>query len=225
MSKRGAAAIAAALLLSACSSYGGQTTADSSKKAPNMAHVHMGHVLTGWKDTPDKKGLLPTAMAEAKIAKTHVGLALKQPNNLKWLKLHTGHVLHAVDPSVEPKGPGLGYGVMKAATGVAAHVNFAAGSDGASKNVKLHAQHVATSAENTAGWVRQIVTLGKQVQASTSASDAAAKLRRIDKLVAQLADGTDANGDGKVTWVKGEGGFGRAEAHMGFMSKGEGLTN
>ncbi|MCZ6512105.1 MAG: hypothetical protein O7A62_16145, partial [Alphaproteobacteria bacterium] len=190
----------------------------------NMVHAHMGHVLTGWKDTPDKKGLLPTAMAEADIAKAHVGFALKQPNNLKWLKLHTGHVLHAVDPSVEPKGPGLGYGVAKAATGVAAHINFAAGSDGASKNVKAHATHVATSAENTVGWTKQIVALGKQVQASTSASDAAAKVRQIDKLVAQLADGTDANGDGKVTWVKGEGGLGQAQLHKGFMSKGEGLT-
>ncbi len=222
MNKKGTATIAAALLLSACS---GQMAADSAKAPTNMAHAHMGHVLTGWKDTPDKKGLLPTAMAEAKIAKTHVGLALKQPSNLKWLKLHTGHVLHAVDPSVEPKGPGLGYGVMKAATGVAAHINFAAGSDGASKNVKLHAQHVAASAENTVGWVKQIVALGKQVQASTSAADAAAKVRQFDKLVAQLGDGTDANGDGKVTWVKGEGGLGQAELHMGFMSKGEGLTN
>ena len=157
MSKRGAAAIAAGIILSV---VGGQAMAQD--KPANMAHVHMGHVLTGWKDTPDKKGLLPTAMAEANIAKTHVGLALKQPNNLDWLKLHTGHVLHAVDPSVQPKGPGLGYGFMKAATGVAAHVNFAAGSDGASKNVKLHAQHVATSAENTVAWAKQIVTLGKK---------------------------------------------------------------
>ena len=221
MNKRGAAAIATVLILSACS---GQMMADKGKKPPNMAHVHMGHVLTGWKDTPDKKGLLPTAMAEAAIAKTHVGLALKQPDNLTWLKLHTGHVLHAVDPSVQPKGPGLGYGFMKAATGVAAHVNFAAGSDGASKNVKLHAQHVATSAENTVAWAKQIVTLGKKVQASTSAANAAATVRVFNKLVAQLADGTDANGDGKVTWVKGEGGLGQSQLHMGFMSKGEGLT-
>jgi hypothetical protein len=198
--------------------------AEKAKAPANMAHVHMGHVLTGWKDTPDKKGLLPTAMAEAEIAKTHVGLALKQPNNLDWLKLHTGHVLHAVDPSVEAKGPGLGYGFMKAATGVAQHVNFAAGSDGASGNVKTHAQHVATSAENTVAWAKQIVTLSKQVQASTNSADASAKVRVIDKLVTQLADGTDANGDGKVTWVKGEGGLGQAELHMGFMSKGEGLT-
>ena len=44
---------------------------------------------------------------------------------------------------------------------------------------------MATSAEDTVGWAKQIVTLGKQVQASTSATDAAAKVRQIDKLVAQ----------------------------------------
>ncbi len=117
-----------------------------------------------------------------------------------------------------------GAATIAAALLLSAHVNFAAGSDGASENVKLHAKHVSTSAENTVGWTKQIVTLGKHVQASTSAADAAAKLRLIDKLVAQLGDGTDANGDGKVTWVKGEGGLGQSQLHMGFMSKGEGLT-
>ncbi len=190
-----------------------------------MAHVHMGHVLTSWNDTPDKMGLLPTALAEAEIAKTHAGLAMQQPDNLDWLKLHTGHILHAVDPTVEPKGPGLGYGVLKAAAGTAQHINLAAGSDGASGNVKAHAEHVATSAENTVGWANEIVALGRQVKASSNAADAAAKVRQIEKLVAQLADGTDANGDGKVTWIKGEGGLGQSQVHMGLMSKGEGLTN
>jgi len=221
MNKKGAATIAAALLLSACS---GQMAADKAKAPANMAHAHMGHVTTSWKDTPDKQGLLPTAMAEAKIAKQHAGLALQQPANLAWLKTHTGHVLHAVDPSAEAKGPGLGYGVMKAASGVAQHIDFAAGSDGASGNVKAHAEHVGTSAGNTVDWAKQIAALAGQVKASTSAADAAAKARQIDALASQLVDGTDANKDGKVTWVKGEGGLGQAELHMGFMSKGEGLT-
>jgi hypothetical protein len=222
MKKFGTATVAAALLLSACS---GQMAAEKAKAPANPAHAHMGHVTTSWKDTPDKQGLLPTAMAEAKIAKQHAGLALQQPTNLVWLKTHAGHVLNAVDPSVEAKGPGLGYGVMKAAAGVAQHINFAADSDGASGNVKAHAQHVATSAGNTVDWAKQIVALGNQVKASTSAADAAAKMRQIETLTIQLVDGTDANGDGKVTWVKGEGGLGQSELHMGLMSKGEGLSN
>ncbi|NNE84672.1 MAG: hypothetical protein HKN28_11945 [Alphaproteobacteria bacterium] len=222
MRKFGTATVAAVLLLSACS---GQMAAEKAKAPANMAHAHMGHVTTSWKDTPDKMGLLPTAMAEAKIAKQHATLVLQQPANLAWLKTHTGHVINAVDPSVEAEGPGLGYGVMKAAAGVNQHINLAAGSDGASGNVKAHAEHVGTSAQNTVDWARLIVALGQRVQASDNAANATVMVSQINGLADQLISGTDANKDGKVTWVKGEGGLGQSELHMGFMSKGEGLTN
>ena len=39
------------------------------------------------------------------------------------------------------------------------------------------------------------------------------------------APGVDANGDGKITWVNGEGGLKDARKHMGFMQKGEGLSS
>ncbi len=189
-----------------------------------MSRVHMGHVMTGWKDTPNKQGLFTTAKAEADIAVQHAGLAMQKPDNLKWLQTHIGHVLHAVDPTVEPKGPGLGYGVVKAATGVAQHINFAAGSEGASKNVKAHSVHVATSAENTVDWAKKIVELGKEVRAAKAATEATASVREIQVLAKQLIDGVDTNGDGKVTWVDGEGGLGQVELHMGFMAKGEGMS-
>jgi hypothetical protein len=190
----------------------------------NMSHVHMGHVMTSWKDTPDIQGLYTTAKAEAEIALQHAGLAMQKPDNLEWLQLHIGHVLHAVDPTVEPQGPGLGYGVVKAANGVAQHINFAAESEGASKNVQTHSVHVATSAENTVDWAKQIVELGKEVRAAQSATEAAAKVGQIQVLTKQLIDGVDANGDGKVTWVQDEGGLGQVELHMGFMAKGEGQS-
>ena len=31
------------------------------------AHAHIGHVMTGWTDTPNGIGLLPTAQGEAKV--------------------------------------------------------------------------------------------------------------------------------------------------------------
>lgn len=192
--------------------------------AGNMAHVHMGHVTSGWKDTPGGKGLLPTAIAEARIAIQHAGFAASKPGDLGWMKTHTRHVLNAVDPSVEAKGPGLGYGVLKAARGVAQHINFAAGSDGASKNVKLHAVHVATTADNTVVRAEQIVALGKKVLAADRAAKAAPLVRRIKVLSEQLLAGADANGDGKISWKKGEGGLNEAVRHMGFMAKGEGLN-
>jgi hypothetical protein len=213
------AVAATTLLLAACASDGKDGMAKQ-----NMAHVHMGHVTTGWKDTPEKKGLLPTAIAEAKIVQTHVGLALKKPDDLAWMKTHTAHIQHAVDPSLVANGPGLGYGVVKATAGTAQHIKFAAESDGASDNVKLHAKHVQASAANVRKWAGEISAISKDVMASASASDAVAMLRQIDRLATQLTDGTDANGDGKVTWVEGEGGLGQAETHMGLMKKGEGKS-
>ena len=64
----------------------------------NMAHVHIGHVLTGWNDTPDKMGLLPTAIAEANVAAQHAGFALSKTDDLAWMKTHIGHILHRGRP-------------------------------------------------------------------------------------------------------------------------------
>ena len=190
----------------------------------NVAQLHMGHVLTGWKDTPDKAGLLPTAVAEAKIAIQHAGFSMQKPANLDWLKAHVGHVLHAVDPKVMPKGPGLGYGVIRAAKGAVAHIGFSTKSTGATKNIKVHAVHVSASAGNVVAWGQEIVALGQRVQASNSVDEAAQLAAEIEILAHQLIDGVDLNNDGSVTWHKGEGGLGQAGAHMGFMKKGDGMS-
>ncbi len=189
----------------------------------NMAHVHMGHVMTGWKGTPGDKGLLPTAIAEAKIAAQHAGFAVKKPKNLKWLKAHTAHVLHAVAPDKIAKGPGLGYGVIKAANGVAKHIEFAAGSKGASKNVKAHAVHVATSARNTVVRAERIAKLAQMVQQTNDVAQAAQLATQIKHFAKQLLKGADANGNKKISWHQGEGGLTVARKHMGFMNKGEGM--
>ena len=61
--------------------------------ATNMSHAHIGHVVASWNDTPEKMGLLPTAIAEAKVAAQHAGFAVSKPDDLAWMKSHIGHVL------------------------------------------------------------------------------------------------------------------------------------
>ena len=41
------------------------------------AQTHIGHVLDSFNGTPENMGLLPTAMAEAKVAADHAALAAK----------------------------------------------------------------------------------------------------------------------------------------------------
>lgn len=196
----------------------------TSSSDANMAHEHMGHILTSWQDTPDQAGLLPTAIAEADVAVQHAGFAASRPDDLDWMKLHVVHVVHALDPTEAPAGPGLGYGLERAAAGVGQHAGFAAESEGASDNVKLHAGHVATSAENVVQWSERIIELGVAVDAATSAATAAPIAAEIETLTLAIRNGTDADGDGQVTWQAGEGGLAQAEQHMEFMRQGEGLS-
>lgn len=218
---RKAVAIGAVAVLAACAD-------DDQRRAgapdTTMSHVHMGHVLTSWQDTPDQMGLLPTAQAEAEVAAQHAGFAASRPDDLDWMKLHAGHVAQAVDPAVEAQGPGRGYGVRRAAQGVAQHARFAAESQGASDNVKLHAGHVETSAGNVVAWSERVVDLGQQVQASSSAAAAAPLVAEMQTLTQAILMGTDADGDGTVSWDENEGGLAQAAQHMQLMQEGEGMA-
>ena len=191
----------------------------------NAAHAHIGHVMTKFGDTPNNQGLLPTAAAEAKTAATHAGLAAKTPDNLDAMKLHAGHVINAIDPTIEPKGPGMGYGLKKAAAGALQHVGFASKAEGASKNVMTHAAHVSASLDNTVKRTDEALALAQRIRASTSAAEAAKLVAELNTVTSQLVAGLDANKDGQIGWQTGEGGLQQAETHMGLMMKGEGITS
>lgn len=189
----------------------------------NESHAHIGHVMTMWGDTPDQQGFLPVALQEAKVAETHAGLAASDPSDLASMQLHSRHVLHALDPSVETSGPGAGYGVLKATEGAHSHIGFAAGSTGASDAVKLHATHVTASAEAVVARTEAVKTLITDILAASDAATAAPLVAKMTESVAAITTGVDLNGDGNIGWANGEGGLQVAETHMGFMMDAEGL--
>ena len=197
------------------------TSSTAAVAATSAAHMHVGHVSSSWGDTPNKIGLLATANKEAEIAVLHASLALKQQDNLKWMKTHTTHVKHALDG--QGKGPGLGYGVVKASAGVAMHISLAAASKGASENVKLHSVHIATSANNTEAVAQQMLALTVKIAAANSVKKAAEMLVELNRLAKLLSQGLDANNDGSITWIKGEGGLSHSNKHLTFLRKGENI--
>jgi len=186
---------------------------------PGAVGTHIGHVVNAFNDTPNGDGLLTVAINEAKVAIQHAGLAGRQPNNLDAMKLHAGHVLNALDPTIVPTGPGLGYGMKKAAIGAATHIELAAKAPGASQNVQTHAAHIAQAAKNSAMRADSVIAIAKQVQAATSPADAAALVSRMASMSEQLMAGFDANGDGRVT--PEEGGLQLAQDHVKMLVAGE----
>jgi hypothetical protein len=179
--------------------------------------THIGHVVNSFNGTPNNGGLLPTALGEARVAQTHAQLATRQPTNLDYMKTHAGHVINAIDPSIVKTGPGLGYGLTKAADGVASHIELAAGADGATASQKLHAAHVATCARNTSQRGAELLAIAQKVQAASTADEAAALVKQMATLGDQLLSGVDANKDGRVSVDPGECGLQLADDHVKLM--------
>ena len=183
--------------------------------------MHIGHVVNMFGDTPGGLGLLPMAVVEAKTAAQHAALGARDPNNLDAMKLHAGHVVNALDPSIVSTGPGKGYGAKRAALAVATHIDLAAKAQGASQNVITHSMHIGTAAKSAATRVDQVIAIARQIQAATTAADAAKLYAQLVPLAQQVYEGFDANGDGRIGWQEGEGGLAQAEQHVTLMLNAE----
>lgn len=179
--------------------------------------THIGHVVNSFMDTPDKAGLLPMAITEQKTALQHAQLALRAPGNLAMLQLHAGHVINALDPSIVPMGPGKGYGVKKAATGIAAHIELAAKAEGATVPQVTHSKHIAAAARSTVTRADEIIALAQKVQMATDPKAAAELMNQIAQKCDQLMTGADVNSDGRMNWDAPEGGLAQVQEHVTLM--------
>lgn len=187
------------------------------------SHAYVAMVADVHRDAPEDMGLLPTAIAEAKGAAVYAKQAAAS-NDLASIKLYSGHVLNAVDAGQFPDGPGLAFGVKRAAQGSADTIEMAAKTEAASANIKTHAVHVAASARNTVARADKIVALGKQILAATAVPEAAKLAAQLVTLTEQLMTGVDANGDGQIGWQENEGGLSQAQQHLALLKKGENLS-
>ena len=180
--------------------------------------THLGHLLAAFPDAPMGRGLIPTALAEARTAAVHAGLAARDPANLAAMKLHANHVLNAVDPSAEPTGPGLGYGVKRAAVGVVTHAALAAAVPGAAPGVAQHGAHVQNAGRATVRRADAIAALVTRIRAASTAAEAAPLVGQLVALATELTEGRDANADGRVDTSEAEAGLHQADEHARLMA-------
>jgi len=154
------------------------------------AHLHLGHVMTNWRDTPGSRGFLPVALDESRVAALHAGLTAKSADmqNIDDVKLHTGHVLNALDPAIESKGQGAGYGVRKAVAGALQHLELAAHADGATTVIVTHAAVASGSLSNVLQLVDQAVAVAQRLRAATDMRDAAALAADLVTLTRNISD-------------------------------------
>jgi hypothetical protein len=176
-----------------------------SRIEPPLVHAHIGHVMTAWRDTPGQVGLLTIAQNDTRVAAAHV-LLVSKSTTLEEMKMHAGHVLHALEPTLETTGPASGYGAKKAAAGAMQHVGFTAAVDNASATVKSHASTVNATLAETIKAIDRAVAAAQKIRAATTPADASTSARELQSVVDEMATGLQA-----------------AELEMRVMMKAEGL--
>jgi len=174
--------IAIAFALSACVSV----------QLPSIAHVHVGHAVTAWPDTPGKRGLFDIAQQEAKIIAEHAGYAVAGARDMREVKMHLGHILHALNPALEHSGPGTGFGLMKALDGGADHLGYAREVKDASPNIKAGLPPIIEALRGYRQESQVLAILCRDARQSNDLPQVVAYAedvrQRSEKLVNQLAD-------------------------------------
>jgi len=188
----------------------------------DQALAHLAHVAIEFGTFPAGPGFAARATTEMGVAVLHANFAAGDLSDLEAMQLHAGHVLDALDPVEDVDGPGLGYGLIRAAEDVVTHMELAASSPNASDNVRTHAQHVAMIARSVTSRAEAAAEVARQLQSATSIRRAAPLVAQLRLLIYRLAEGGDSNGDGQLS-LEDEAGLQQLEAHVYLILEGEGL--
>lgn len=160
---------------------------------PTIAHVHVGHAITGWSETPGGHGLCDVALSEATTASEHAAFAAEGARDPAAVRLHLGHVLHAIDPTREASGPGSGYGALKALDGCIDHLGYAAAVPDASDNLRAGLPPLLDALQPLRAQVRAVAVLSADARRSSDAALAVAYAQdvrlRCDRLLVTLVQG------------------------------------
>jgi hypothetical protein len=159
-------------------------------RPPTIAHVHLGHALTGVHVTPNRDGYLLVAQTRAKEAYVAAGQAAAA-DTLDGMKASVAAVLTATSSEET-------FGLKQSMVLAANHVSFAATSDDASSNVQQSAPVFAHDIARIVERCELIALLGKDVAAGGSQREAAVAVEEIVKLTQANLEGEDSDHDGQV---------------------------
>jgi hypothetical protein len=212
---------AARLILGLALAVPGLFINDAATAQANQAHTHLANVTDRYTDTPSNRGLVATATAEATVAAQHASMGAEATDNLGTMKLHAGHVINCVDPTLEADGPCLGYGIKKAMTAAIKEMESAAAVPGASASVRILSSHILASSRNSIRIADLVVENAKKVQAATDVTVAAEIMALMAEMAGQIQAGFDFNRDG--TLDQSEGGLTQVTQRAALLKRAEGI--
>jgi len=197
-----------------------------SGQLPPAVMAHVRHVVSAIPVTPDGDGFALNGLAEAGLILQQIEVQQESVagNDLANLHIHAETTLNIIEGENSPDygdrdgdgetfNPGDGFGLLSFGegpgylAGAAQHAVLARDAEGASANVALHAEHVEIAAANASDWAEQLRDLQLQILAVEEPAAAGELVAQAAALATTLLEGVDANGDGQIAPVPGEGGI------------------
>lgn len=157
-------------------------------RPPTIAHVHIGHALTGVHVTPGHKGYVLVAEQRADES-LEAAQRASRATDLKQLKAAVVAAIEATDSQED-------FGLEQSLTMAANHISFAATSADASDNVIKFAPVFKDHIAAVIGRCEYIDLLGKDVAASSSLQEATLLVQEIVKAAQANVQGDDSTGRG-----------------------------
>jgi plastocyanin len=195
------------------------------------AMVHIRHLLAGIEVTPKNTPLATGLLEQTALAAEHARLARAavQNNDLAAARLHLEHVVNIIEGERGPNfgdlnkderrdNPGDGFGVLTYAELAIQHAQLAIDAAPRDETVKLHGGHVITSVRNAVGWAREARDQALPLFRVTDLAALRQPVDNIAALLSQALEGRDANRDGRIDPVPGEGAARTAYNHAQLMA-------
>jgi hypothetical protein len=178
-------------------------------RPPTIAHVHIGHALTGVHVTPGHKGYILVAEQRADEVLAAVKNA-GQASDLDGLKAQVALAVSQNDNQDS-------FGVKQSLIMAANHIEFAATSEDASQNVIHFAPQFKQDTAAVIERCEYIDLLGKDVAASKSLKEATLLVQEMSKAALANVEGADSKNAGAKGSIPADYGMAQLRAELQAM--------
>lgn len=190
-------------------------------KKPPISHVHYGHTLTGWHDTPDKKGLFVTAEEVAdEIARQSVELDTQISQQPQFDKDGAVHSIQKISLLLEGESE-TDYTLLRALTKSSNHMLFAAESDDASLNMINGAQEFEKNVSAVFAREKLLRQIAQSISMESNEQAIKKAARQLRILSVQILEGVDSNSDGVIGSSPSEYGLRQLRNQLALIAENE----
>lgn len=204
---------------------------------PGQAFQFLTQLLANGPGLPAQQGYVAGIRLQTDELVRHAAFLAnaRASGDLAGVKRHAEHVYNLIAGSLDPKfgdlngdgrsqNPGDGFGLLQNG-GQAGYLLAAGNAATAAKNapdasdgVKAHSEHVLICTQNMQEWAVEGRGLALQLAQASDLGATAQPSARLAQLSEWIQRGDDANGDGEIAPVPGEGGGLVAYEHAQFMA-------